>query len=169
MLQKFDRVVALLCQVVSGVSFCFMALVAFVDSIGRMMNRPLMGASEYVELALMLFFFASLAFVVREDSHIRIGLFADLYKPRLSKLEAVFTNIGELCALGLLSYMLWDQASRLERFGTLTSYFKIPFAPFVYAVMALSLAAIWFSLRHILRRKNDQIPRPHALPEEEIH
>lgn len=167
MLQKIDRVIALLCQMVSGAAFCFMALVAFVDSIGRMMNRPLMGASEYVELALLLFFFASLVFVVRDDSHIRIGLFADLYKPRLAKLEAVFTNLGELAALGLLSYMLWDQASRLERFGTLTSYFKIPFAPFVFAVTVLSLAAIWFSLRHILRRRDDQLPRPHAIPEEE--
>lgn len=167
MLARIDRAIGVLCQVVSGAAFCFMALIAFVDSIGRMFDRPLLGAAEYVEFALILFFFSSLAFVVRDDAQIRIGLFSDLYKPKLQRLETVFTNIGELLALGLLGYMLYDQASRLERFNTLSSFFKIPFAPWVFAATALSLAAIWFAARKLLRRRDDPVPRPHAIPEEE--
>ena len=167
MLHQIDRAIGVLCQVVSGLAFCFMALIAFVDSIGRMLDRPLLGASEYVQFALLLFFFSSLAFVVRDDSQIRIGLFSDLYKPKLQRLEGLFTNLGELLALGLLSYMMWDQASRLDRFGTLSSFFKVPMAPWVYLATALSLAAIWFAVRKLLRRREDPVPRPHAIPEED--
>lgn len=167
MLAHIDRTVGLICQVVSGVAICFMTLIAFVDSIGRMLNQPFLGASEYVQFALLLFFFSSLALVVRDDSHIRIGLFSDLYKPKLTRWESLFTNIGELLALLLLSHMMYDQASRLERFRTLTSYFKVPVAPFLFIATALSLAAIWFAVRTLLRHRNDPTPRKHAIPEEE--
>ena len=167
MLKRIDRAISVICQAVSGIAFCFMALIAFVDSIGRMFDHPLLGAAEYVEFALLLFFFSSLAFVVRDDSQIRIGLFSDLYKPKLQRLEGLFTNLGELLALCLLAYMMWDQANRLLRFNTLSSFFKIPFAPWVFAATVLSLAAIWFAVRKLVKRRNDPVPRPHAIPEED--
>lgn len=169
MLDRIDRTIGVLCQVVSGLAFCFMALVAFVDSIGRMFDHPLLGSSEYVEFALLIFFAASLAFVVRDDANIRIGLFADLYKPRLTRIEGIVTNIGELLALILLTYMLYDQALRLARFSTLSAFFKVPMAPWVFAATGLTLTAVWFALRKLLRRRDDPVPRPHAIPDEEAN
>ena len=167
MLKKIDRTIGVLCQIVSGVAFCFMALVAFVDSIGRMFDNPLLGSSEYVEFALLIFFAASLAFVVRDDANIKIGLFADLYKPRLARIETFVTKVGELLALILLTYMLYDQAARLARFSTLSAFFKIPVAPWIYGAAALTVTAVWFALRKLWRSRADRLPRQHAIPDEE--
>lgn len=167
MLDRIDRTIGVLCQIVSGVAFCFMALIAFVDSIGRMFDNPLLGASEYVEFALLIFFASSLAFVVRDDANIKIGLFADLYKPRLTRIEGFLTNVGELLALIALSYMLYDQAARLARFSTLSAFFKIPMAPWIFLAAALTLTAVWFALRKFLRSRAEPVPRPHAIPDEE--
>lgn len=167
MLERVTQIITMICRVISGVSFCFMAIIAFADSIGRMIDQPLLGAHEYVQFSLMMFFFSSLAFVVRDDSHIRIGLFADLYKPKLSRWEKLFTNVAELLALGLVSYMMFDQASRLDRFGTLSGYFKMPVAPWVFAAAVLSLTAVWFAAKNLWRQQKTVLPRKHAIPEEE--
>lgn len=167
MIDRINRWLSLICQIVSGVSFCFMAGIAFADSISRMINRPLLGGSEYVEFALLVFFFSSLTLAVRGDTQIRVGLLADLYKPRLQRMEGLFTSFGELLALYVLSYLLFDQAGRLDRFGTLSSYFRVPVAPWVYFAAFLSLIAIWFAFQNFWRKRNGVTPRPHAIPDED--
>jgi TRAP-type C4-dicarboxylate transport system permease small subunit len=167
MIDRIDRVLGAICQTISGVAFCFMALVAFLDSIGRMIDRPVLGANEYVSFALLLFFFATLPLIVRDNEQIRIGLLADLYKPKLARIEKLFTRIGELVALGLLTWMMFDQASRLARFETVSAYFKLPMAPWVYVAAFLSICAIWFGIRNFWRADQSRVPRPHAIPEED--
>lgn len=177
MIEKINRVLSFLVTLIAGTAFTFMTAVAFIDAVGRQMRRPLLGSHEYVELALMIFFFTALAFVVRDDGHIRVGLLTDLYKPRLAKIERTFTAIVETLALCGLSWMIFDQASRLDRFGTVSTFFRIPMAPWIYAASALSLIAIWFAIQNLINiirdlRKRpdpgaDDSPRPHAIPDEE--
>jgi TRAP-type C4-dicarboxylate transport system permease small subunit len=166
MLDRIDRALGVICQTISGIAFCFMALVAFADSIGRMFNHPLLGANEYVLFALLLFFFATLPLIVRDDEQIRIGLLAELYKPKLSRIESLFTKVAEIMALLLIAAMMFDQASRLDRFETESSFFKIPMAPWVYVAAVLSVVSVWFGLRNLWRPGKTDIPRPHAIPEE---
>jgi TRAP-type C4-dicarboxylate transport system permease small subunit len=166
MLDRIDRALGVICQTISGIAFCFMALVAFADSIGRMLNHPLLGANEYVMFALILFFFATLPLIVRDDEQIRIGLLAELYKPKLSRLESLFTKLGEIAALLLITAMMFDQANRLDRFDTESSFYKVPMAPWVYVAAVLSVVAVWFGLRNLWRSDKTAVPRPHAIPEE---
>jgi TRAP-type C4-dicarboxylate transport system permease small subunit len=168
MIDTINRWLLGLCRVISGAAFVFMASVAFVDSIGRMLSMPLLGANEYVRLALIVFFFASISLVVEGDAHIRVGLFADLYKRRLARIERYFTGVVEFLAMGVFAWMIWDQAERLARFGTLSSYFKIPIAPWVYAAAALSVVAMWFALQRLWTVHTEARPRPHAIPDEDI-
>ncbi|MCD7058629.1 TRAP transporter small permease subunit [Pelagibacterium xiamenense] len=144
-----------------------MTSIAFVDAIGRQFRRPVLGASEYVELALLTFFFASLALVVRDDSQIRVGLFADLYKPRLAAIERVFTGVVETLVLIGIAYMIFDQAGRLSRFGTVTYFLKIPVAPWVFGAAVMCVIAVWFGILNLTKLKPQPTPRPHALPEGE--
>jgi TRAP-type C4-dicarboxylate transport system permease small subunit len=167
MIASINRWLIFIVRVISGCAFLFMVGVSFVDAIGRQLHMPLLGSYEYVRLALITFFFASLALVVRDDGHIRVGLFADLYKPRLAKIERYFTGIVEAAALVLLSWMIFDQASRLERFGTVSTFFRIPMSPWVYAAGVMSLIAIWFAIINLGKLRPEQKPRAHALPEEE--
>ncbi|MEF2070718.1 TRAP transporter small permease [Consotaella aegiceratis] len=162
-----DRVFGVVCAIISGVAIVFMASVAFVDSIGRELNHPLQGGDEYVSFALLVFFFASLPLVVRDDAHIRVGLFAELYKRRLATMERVFTGVVEALALCVFTWMLFDQASRLNRFGTLTVFFQMPVAPWVFLGSVLSLVATWFAFRDLWMTHVGPIPRPHAIPDYE--
>lgn len=168
MFVRLNRWLIVFCMVISGTAFVFMTSIAFVDSIGRMLRMPLLGGNEMVRYALLIFFFSSLALVVRDDAHIRVGLLSELYKPRLAWLERWFTGIAEFCCMCFLAYMIYDQADRLARFGTQTPYFQMRIAPWVYFATALAVIAAWFALRNlwIVPRKVEG-PRPHAIPDEE--
>lgn len=135
---------------IAGTALVLMMLTAFVDSIGRKFNRPLDGAEEYVSFMLMIFFFASVPLVVRDDSHIRVGLLADLYKGSLVRIEKMVTVVFELAALCVFVWMIFDQADRLARFGTLTVHFLMPVAPWVYASACLGLVAVWFMVLTVI-------------------
>lgn len=168
MINKITRFLGVVCTIVSGSAFVFMAGIAFVDSIGRQLNHPLLGASEYVELALLIFFFASIPIVFRDDEHIRVGLFTDLYKPKLARLEHRFTGILEVLGLVGFAYLIFDQANRLDRFGTLTSHFRIPMAPWVYVAFVMCVIAIWFGIMNLRKPQPKLEAHPHAIPDTDI-
>ena len=103
--------------------------IAFVDSIGRFLDRPLAGAGEIVSFTLSVFFFSSFALVVQGDTHIRVGLAVDFYGNRARFAERIFTSLFEvLAALGLV-WLLVDQGRRYLRFGSLSSRYETPMAP----------------------------------------
>lgn len=145
MIKKINKWLELGCMTVSGAAVVFMALVAFVDSIGRPFSHPLPGASEFVSSALMVFFFAGLPLVVKDDSHIRVGLMADFYGPRARKIEGRFTLVVETLAMLAFAWMIADQAGRLGRFGTTSVYFEMPVAPWVGVAFVFTVIAIWFA------------------------
>jgi len=167
MFQTFNRWLGWICAAISGLSLILMTLVAFIDSIGRQIGKPLPGAGEYVTFALMIFFFAAMPLVMRDDAHIRVGLFSDLYKPRLTRIERRFTGLFEVFAMAGLGWMMFDQAGRLDRFGTLSVYFEIPMAPWTYASAGFCAVAVWFAVLGLRHALNERGPHPHALPDEE--
>lgn len=167
MIHRINRFLGLVSLTISGAAFFFMAAIAFVDAIGRQFRHPLLGSTEYVSMALVTFFFASLALVVRDDSQIRVGLLVDFYKPRLAAFERYFTGIFELLALTGLAYMIFDQASRLGRFGTVTPFLKIPVAPWIYASAIMCLIALWFGIQNVIKLTQQPTPSSHSVPEEE--
>jgi TRAP-type C4-dicarboxylate transport system permease small subunit len=149
MIDRINHWLGRLCAIASGVTMVYMALIAFIDSIGRQLNRPLPGADEYVSFALLVFFFSSIPLMVRDDAHIRVGLFSDLYRPFVARLEKYFTAIVETLALCLLGWMIFDQADRLARFGTLSVYYEIPVAPWVYLAGGLCVIGVWYAIQGI--------------------
>lgn len=166
MVDRINRFLGLLSLVISGGAFFFMTTLAFVDAIGRQLRHPVLGASEYVSLALITFFFGSLALVVRDDSQIRVGLLVETYKPRLAAIERYVTGILETLVLIGLTYMIFDQASRLSRFGTVTHFWKIPVAPWIFAAALMCLIAVWFGAQNLISVLRPTTPS-NALPEEE--
>jgi len=167
MVDRINRFLSLVSLVISGGAFFFMTAIAFVDAIGRQFRHPVLGASEYVSLALVTFFFASLALVVRDDSQIRVGLLVEMYSPRLAAIERYVTAIFETLVLVGLAYMIFDQASRLGRFGTLTYFLKIPVAPWIFAAAIMCLIAVWFGVQNLISLVRQPAPASNTLPEEE--
>lgn len=149
MIDKINLWLGRLCAVVAGVALVLMTLVAFVDSIGRKLSHPLHGAEEYVTFTLPIFFFAAIPLVVQANGHIRVGLLTELYNARARHIEKYVTAVLELAALGGFAWMMFDQADRLARFGTLSVHFLMPIAPWVYAAAVLTLIAVIFMLSSV--------------------
>ncbi|MBK1796098.1 TRAP transporter small permease subunit [Devosia sp. WQ 349] len=169
MIDKINHWLIILLKVVSGSAIVFMALIAFVDAGGRQLHMPILGAYEFVKLALMLFFFASIGLVVRDDSQIRVGLMAELYKPLAAKIEGRITLVVEVIAMAGLSWMIFDQASRLTRFGTVSSFFHFPMGPWVFLGALMTLVGVWFAILNLGRwRTIGEAPVRHLQPGEEI-
>lgn len=166
-LPKISRVIEIICTSSAVISMIIMVSVAFTDSIGRQVNHPLLGASEYVEFGLLIFFFASISLVIRDDGNIRVGLLAELYGPKLTKIEHNVTALVEVIGIAFFAYMIFDQANRLLRFGTLSSFFHVPMAPFVFVAFGLVTGAVWFAIRNFLTPPKEMDPRAHAIPHEE--
>lgn len=167
MVQHINRILGQAALIISGLAFFFMTAIAFVDAIGRQLRHPILGGPEYVSLALITFFFASLALVVRDDSQIRVGLLVDFYKPRLAAIERYVTAVFETIILIGLAYMIFDQAMRLARFGTVTHFWKMPVAPWLYAAAFMCLIAIWFGVQNLLNIRQQPTSDAHAAPEVE--
>lgn len=166
MIKVIDLWLGRLCLTVAGLSVCAMALVAFIDSIGRKLNHPLYGGSEMVTFALVTFFFSALPLVVRDNSHIRVGLFADLYKNRLSRIESYFTGTLEVVALLAFCWLIFDQVQRLERFGTVSLFFELPLAPIISVAAFFCAISIWFAAHNVLLINRDAGLHPHSIPDD---
>lgn len=166
MIDKINLWLGRLCAVVAGAALVLMTLVAFIDSIGRKFSHPLHGAEEYVTFTLLIFFFAALPMAVQANGHIRVGLLSDLYGPRLRAIEKYVTAVVELLALAALTWMIFDQADRLARFGTLSVHFLMPIAPWVYAAAILTLLAFLFMLVNLWNLfQGRQLHSSHDRPE----
>ncbi|KRA47205.1 TRAP transporter small permease [Devosia sp. Root635] len=166
MIDRMNLWLARLCAIVAGTALVIMMLVAFVDSVGRKLNHPLHGAEEYVTFTLLTFFFAAIPLVVQSNGHIRVGLFTDAYAPALKQAEKYFTAVVELLCLAGLTWMIFDQADRLARFGTLSVHFLMPVAPWVYAAAILTLTALVFMAFNVWNIFHGRDPQPsHDRPE----
>jgi TRAP-type C4-dicarboxylate transport system permease small subunit len=124
-----------------------------------MFNHPLLGTDEYVELAMLIFFFAGTAVVVRDQAYIRVGFLCETFGPRLQRFEVRVTAILETLALCFFCWMILDQADRLARFGTQTVYLHIPLAPFAYVAAAMGIVSVWFALQNSVRTLRDPTVR----------
>ena len=162
MIKKLNRTLEIACMTVAGLAICLMALIAFLDSIGRKLGAPLPGGNEIVSHMLMLFFFASIPLVIKADAHIRVGLFTDFYSAPLKRIECFVTQIIEIVAMLVFSWMIYDQAGRLFRFETTTVYFEMPVAPWVYAAFGFTLIACWFAIQTLYAPETPDAPANNA-------
>lgn len=160
MIRTVNRFFELLSRVVSGASIMLMMAVAFVDSIGRPLSLPLPGGNEYVSFLLLVFFFSSLPLAVIGNSHIRVGFLADFYSGGMNRAERRVTAVLEVMALAVLAWMIFDQALRLQRFGTQSVYFEWPIAPFVFVACVFTCIALWFAFQSLGQDRPAHEARP---------
>ena len=114
--------------------------VTFVDVIGRyVIDKPLPGASEYIQFAMALTIFAGLPLITRTREHISVELLNYLKGP-LRRVKLVFVDTMSLAAVLLLARQLYIQAKDYAEVGTGTTVLDMPMAPLA-ATMAV-LAAI---------------------------
>jgi TRAP-type C4-dicarboxylate transport system permease small subunit len=119
--------------------FCLMTL-TFADVVARyLLNRPIRGAFEITELALLVLIFAGLPLVSHADEHVTMDFIDRLLPAALHRLWVRVMHA--LCAaiMFFLAWQVWIKAGRISSYGDTTDVLRILVGPFVY-FMAVMIA-----------------------------
>ena len=130
-----NKLLELLCGLLSGVAlFAIMAL-TFFDVLGRkFLSESITGSLELTELMMVVVIFAALPLVSRRGEHVEFDSL-DPYLPMwLRRLQQVVVQL--VCALALLGlgWLMWNTGADFARTGETTAQLKILKAPFLYGM-----------------------------------
>ena len=117
--------------------FGMMAL-TFFDVVGRyLLNRPIRGAFEVTELALLVLIFAGLPLVSHADEHVTMD-FIDRILPERAR-DLWIRAMHAVCAaiMFFIAWQTWIKAGKIAGYGDTTDVLRIAVGPFVYFMTAM--------------------------------
>lgn len=135
---NLNKLLELLCGLLSGVAlFAIMAL-TFFDVLGRKFaSSSIPGSLELTELLMVVVIFAALPLVSRRGEHVEFDSL-DPYLPRwLRRLQQVVVQLVCGVALVGLGWLMWKTGADFAQTGETTAQLKIPKAPFIYGMGVL--------------------------------
>jgi C4-dicarboxylate transporter DctM subunit len=136
-----------------GVSCLFvLMLLISADVSGRyFLGRPITGAFEITDLAMVLIVFLGIAFTALKGGHVSLGdLLLGRFSNRLRAFIVTTTNILGLCLFGLIVWQSILQANLLRLKGAVSELLLIPVYPFQWVVAfgsALLCIVLLFDIR----------------------
>ena len=116
-----------------------MMVLTFFDVVARyLLNKPIRGAFEVTELALLVLIFAGLPLVSHADEHVTMDFIDRILPDRLAR--AWVRVVHALCAaiMFFLAWQVWIKANRIASYADTTDVLRVPIGPFVY-FMALMI------------------------------
>jgi TRAP-type transport system small permease protein len=133
-----NKLLDLLCGLLSGIAlFAIMAL-TFVDVLGRkLVSNSVPGSLEMTELLMVVVIFGALPLVSRRGEHVEFDSL-DPYLPMwLRRAQAVLVHL--ICAAVLLGlgWLMWRTGGQFAETGETTAQLKISKAPFIYGMGVL--------------------------------
>lgn len=127
-------------KAIAVASLCGMSLLTVIDAAGRyLLNRPIIGSVELVELMMIAVIFSSIPLMTRARGHITVDGFSHLFSARAVRLQDRFGALIATAVSGFLAWVTWAKAESTAEYGDITAMLGIPLAPFVY-FMAVMLA-----------------------------
>ena len=137
-MKQIQRYLLLVLKVVVFISLCCMSLVSVVDATGRyLVNSPLVGSTEIIELLMIIVIFGSIPIVSQTQSHVKVDLFQISRSKRVLNIQRILVEILNASVSLLLVYATWKKAKSLIEYGDITQMLSIPLAPFVILIMVL--------------------------------
>ena len=121
----------------SALLFSMMVL-TFFDVVGRyLLNRPIRGAFEVTELALLVLIFAGLPLVSHADEHVTMDFIDRLLPERAARAWVRAMHVICAAIMFFLAWQVWLKASKIYSYGDTTEVLLIAVGPFVYFMSAM--------------------------------
>jgi TRAP-type C4-dicarboxylate transport system permease small subunit len=121
----------------SALLFCMMVL-TFCDVVGRyLLNRPIRGAFEITELALLVLIFAGLPLVSHADEHVTMDFIDRVLPPRAQLAWVRLMHAVCAAIMFFLAWQTWIKAGKISGYGDTTDILRILVGPFVYFMTAM--------------------------------
>ena len=115
-----------------------MMVLTFADVVARyLLNRPIRGAFEITELALLVLIFAGLPLVSHADEHVTMDFIDRILPGWLADLWVRVAHAACAAIMFFLTWQVWIKASRISSYGDTTEVLRITVGPFVYFMAAM--------------------------------
>ena len=152
-----NKLLDLLCGLLSGVAlFAIMAL-TFFDVLGRkFLSNSIPGSLELTELLMVVVIFAALPLVSRRGEHVEFDSL-DPYLPMwLRRVQQVVVQL--VCAVALLGlgWLMWKAGAEFGQTGETTAQLKIAKAPFVHGMGLLCALTGLVHLALVFQKPHDR-------------
>jgi TRAP-type C4-dicarboxylate transport system permease small subunit len=144
-----------LIEALGGLALLALAGLTVSDALLRsLLNRPILGAADIVQVLLVLVVAASLPLCVLAGRAIAIESLVDQLPSRAAAPIRRIAHLVAAAALATLAWRCWINAGEAALFGETTMLRRIPYGPF-YAALAVSagLSAAVFAAFAILPRR----------------
>lgn len=172
-ISKVVSVISTVLLACSAAAVVFIALLNSVDSIRRyVFGHAVVGASELVSMAMVVFTFGGLCMAVRKRSCIAVPVLTEHMTPRTSLFVTGAGNLLSCIAGGLLTVQFFGSTQRyLSNMGLRTDLLKIPYGPFYLfttaAMLVVSIELLLVGIEDIWRGVHWQPGTQHQNGEEE--
>lgn len=150
-MHALNRLIVSILKGLAVLSLCSMSLLTVIDAAGRyLLNRPILGSVELVELLMVCVIFSSIPLMTRSHGHIVVDSFSHFFSMRALQWQ---NRVGSLLAMvvsGFLSWIAIKKALSTAEYGDMTAMLHIPLAPFVYFMaILLALDAIYHAMNAV--------------------
>jgi TRAP-type C4-dicarboxylate transport system permease small subunit len=140
--------------------FGLMAITA-VDVAGRyLLNAPLRGGYELIELGMGLAVFAALPGLTARDGHVAMDLVDQVSRGLFDRVRRTAVRLVSAVAVGAIAWRLWEVGVRSAEYGDTTLLLRLPVAPFAFVMAGLAAATAVLVLL--------TLTRPHGRPEDRV-
>lgn len=129
-----------------------MAVTTLADALGRyFFGGALSGAAEVVGFLLAFTIFLALPAITHDRGHISVGMLHARFGPTGRKIGRSVEHAGTVAGLGLICWLVFDQAERARASGDFLVNLDIVVYPFIYPLAVLIAFAIVGYLRSLNR------------------
>ena len=142
-LKKFERIY----ESLGALLLLSIALLMFVDVVGRYFNNPIDGSFDIIEAVMALVAFWFLPVLSRDGQHISVTIF-QAKSGLKAKIQNVFIEMFCLAISFLMAYCLYLIAIDFEEYSEVSLILGLPKAPIVNAC---ALVVVGMSLTHLSR------------------
>ena len=135
------------------------------DVIARhLLNAPVPGAAELIELLMALLVFSALPLTTLRREHIQVDLFTALIPISFRRIAGMLANAVAGAIMAFIAWRLYDKTVEILGFGDTTAFLRLPLAPVagVMTAMAALTALAFFvnSLRDLHPKGADRLAEP---------
>ena len=152
---KWERWADAVLGIAASLLLFLMMVLTFTDVVARyLLNRPIRGAFEITELALLVLIFAGLPLVSRADEHVIMDFIDRILPARVLELWLRVAHAGCAAIMFFLAWQVWIKAGRV--YGDTTQVLGIiagPFVVFMAAMIALT------GLIHVMKMFSPGVPQ----------
>ena len=133
------------------VALVAMTLVTVVDVAGRyLLNRPLPGALELIELLMVFLVFGSFAFTEWQSGHVDVDVLVNRFPPRARAVCEGAAALLSAAFWGAIAWRTWVRALDIRGAGETSTNLGLPIWPFVgIAAAGSALFAVVLVIRRV--------------------